>query len=102
MSAKRKRPHSAVNGEGWLMSYADMTTILLSLFIVLTTLGQDQTGINFYKGVESFRESQHRFGLPGQFGSSGSIHDLEAPMARYSLDGEGEREGGGEAKHGHG
>lgn len=50
--------------EVWLISYADMITGLLVMFVALTTLGLDQTGISLANAVGSFLESQRRFGLP--------------------------------------
>lgn len=49
---RRKKALAAVNTEGWMMSYADMVTILLAMFIVLSTLGKDQTGASLQKGLE--------------------------------------------------
>ncbi len=86
MSKRRKPAQSAVNTEGWLMSYADMTTILLSLFIVLTTLGKDQTGVNFEKGIESFRESRRDLGLPGMFSSSAALNQNEHLKITYPVE----------------
>jgi flagellar motor protein MotB len=68
--AKHKKPDDAVNTEGWMMSYADMATVLLAMFIVLSTLGKDQTGVSLAKGMESWRDSRQTFGLAGMFQTS--------------------------------
>ncbi len=70
MLRRRKSADSHINTEGWMMSYADMATILLAMFIVLSTLGKDQSGVNLYNGTGSFRKALDSFGLPGAFSSS--------------------------------
>jgi hypothetical protein len=76
-----------VNPEGWLMSYADMVTILLALFIVLSTLGKDQTGVSLQEGLESFRESRATFGAGGLFDRSARGIQHEATGPRYLTEG---------------
>src|SRR5207244_10746573 len=83
---------AAVNTEGWMMSYADMATILLAMFIVLSTLGKDQTGASLQKGLESWRASRQFFGLNGLFNNSNMQTQLghRGPHYVYSQDdGEG-------------
>jgi hypothetical protein len=85
----RKHALAAVNTEGWMMSYADMATILLAMFIVLSTLGKDQTGASLQKGLESYRESRQNFGLPGFFSTSNSPNPFGKSRPYYSLPGDG-------------
>ncbi len=61
---RRKCAGSAINTDGWMMSYADMATILLAMLIVLSTLSRDQTGITLYHGAGSFVQALGSFGLP--------------------------------------
>src|SRR5437764_5547606 len=84
--ARRKRSDSKINTEGWMMSYADMATILLAMFIVLSTLGKDQTGASLQKGLESWRESRQMFGLDGVFQTSGQPNRFSSASPRYMLD----------------
>ncbi len=83
--AKKRRPPPAghINSEGWMVSYADMATILLAMFIVLSTLGKDQTGVNLYNGTGSFKHALDCFGLPGLFGDSSQPLQFEAPNPHY-------------------
>src|SRR5215471_2745480 len=90
MAKHRKKAETAVNTEGWMMSYADMATILLAMFIVLSTLGKDQTGVSLYNGTGSFRRALDCFGLPGLFPNSAKPIQAEAPGPRYQIKGEGE------------
>jgi hypothetical protein len=90
MSKKKKVTSSAINTEGWMMSYADMATILLAMFIVLSTLGKDQTGVNLYNGTGSFRTALDSFGLPGLFSNSSKVIQAETPNPSYQVGGEGD------------
>jgi flagellar motor protein MotB len=88
--AKRKKGHeSAINAEGWMMSYADMITLLLALFIMLSTLGKDQTGMRLQKGLESYREHVSWFGLSGLFGGADKGMQDDSPMPKYPYEAEG-------------
>ena len=77
--APRPKRESAIHPNGWMLSYADMATILLAMFIVLSTLGKDQTGIRLAAGTGSYRETRDRFGLPGSL--SGSSQAMPLPFA---------------------
>src|SRR5947209_7064065 len=81
--ARKKAGDSPINTEGWMMSYADMATILLAMFIVLSTLGKDQTGVNLHNGTGSFRQALDAFGLPGLFSTSSRVIPLETASPRY-------------------
>ncbi len=83
MAKKRKSPDAHINTEGWMMSYADMATILLAMFVVLSTLGKDQTGVNLYSGTGSFKHALDCFGLPGFFSSGPKPVQMEAPSPKY-------------------
>lgn len=83
---RRKDHHhheSSVNTNGWMMSYADMATTLLAMFIVLSTLGKDQTGISLYNGTGSFIRALDSFGLPGMLMGSKKVIQLQAPGPHY-------------------
>src|SRR5438046_8282128 len=97
----RKKGLAAINTEGWMMSYADMATILLAMFIVLSTLGKDQTGASLQKGLESWRETRQSFGLGGIFSTSDRPGGLGSTGPHYNLEGPGEG-GTGQADSGSG
>lgn len=65
MRLGRKLADSPIHTDGWMMSYADMVTILLAMFIVVSTLSRDQTGLSLYRGAASFSKALRSFGLPG-------------------------------------
>jgi hypothetical protein len=62
---KHATPEEHVNSLAWMVSYADMATILLAMFIVLSSLSKDQTGLTLYKGTGSFDKAMKSFGMPG-------------------------------------
>jgi hypothetical protein len=99
----RKRKNSGVskvNTEGWMMSYADMATILLAMFIVLSTLGKDQTGFNLNKALESVERHRNLFGLPGFLFSSAQPFQLDKVSSRYLTEqAERDPEPGNHPKH---
>ena len=103
--AKKKGAEGAINTEGWMMSYADMATVLLAMFIVLSTLGKDQTGVSLQRGLESWRDSRASFGLSGAFQTSSQVFQQDAVAPHYVLEsdsppdgGEGPDKGAGQAQ----
>ena len=92
MARKKKGDDGAINTEGWMMSYADMATVLLAMFIVLSTLGKDQTGISLQKGLESWRDSRHTFGLGGAFQTSSQVFQRDAVSPHYAHGEDGDPE----------
>src|ERR1700674_1695735 len=100
---RRKRGFPGINTEGWMMSYADMATTLLAMFIVLSTMGKDQTGISLYNGTGSFVHAEQSFGLPGLFPNSSKVIVLPEPGPHYQsdqVDDETSEHGGGGGKDG--
>src|SRR5437773_494884 len=88
----KRRKHAAdghVNTEGWMMSYADMATTLLAMFIVLSTMGKDQTGVSLYNGTGSFFHALDTLGLGGNFTASAKAIQFDAYGPKYQLKGEG-------------
>lgn len=84
---KKKGGHGGgVNANAWMVSYADMATILLAMFIVLSTLGKDQTGISLYYGTGSFKQALKNFGLPGLSDNSSQVVPLKSSGTAYPTD----------------
>jgi flagellar motor protein MotB len=83
---KKKSGHAEVNANAWMISYADMATILLAMFIVLSTLGKDQTGISLYYGTGSFKQAMKNFGLPGLYSNSSQVVPLKSSGTAYPTD----------------
>ena len=78
--------HGGVDPNGWMISYADMVTILLAMFIVLSTLAQDQTGISLYHGTGSYHKAVNSFGIPGLMSYTEKSVQQNHSGPRYSVD----------------
>jgi flagellar motor protein MotB len=95
---QKKGGHGAVpDSLAWMMSYADMATILLAMFIVLSTFAKDQTGISLYYGTGSFREAVANFGVPGLTANSSRVIPMQAPGPQHALPGQEASESGPES-----
>jgi hypothetical protein len=81
----KKGGHGGPDSLAWMMSYADMATILLAMFIVLSTFAKDQSGISLYYGTGSFRAAVTTFGLPGLMPNSSQVVSLNAPGPQHTL-----------------
>ncbi len=78
--------HGGIDPNGWMMSYADMVTILLAMFIVLSTLAKDQTGISLYHGTGSYHKAVNSFGIPGLMGYSDQTVPKNESGPRYTME----------------
>ena len=83
---KKKAGESGIDPNAWMMSYADMVTILLAMFIVLSTLSKDQTGLSLYYGTGSYRKAVKSFGLPSNTDNTAKTVPLNTPGPRYSYE----------------
>jgi Membrane MotB of proton-channel complex MotA/MotB len=86
---RKKKAHVGGGGpdaNAWMVSYADMATILLAMFIVLSTFSQDQTGITLYHGTGSFKKGLKNFGLPGLSPNSTQTVPLNHAGPQHSFD----------------
>lgn len=83
---KKQAEEKKVNVNGWMVSYADMVTILLAMFIALSALTRDQTGLTFLAGTGSFRDRIKSFGIPGFMPNSSHViqHHADGPL--YSIE----------------
>ena len=82
---RRKRADGRINTTGWMISYADMATILLAMFIVLSTLGKDQTGISLQQATGSLEKARTSFGLPGLFATTSQPIPMRGPTPHYAF-----------------
>lgn len=56
LNAKKRRPEEAEEGEAWLMSYADLITLLLAVFVLLFSLASidNQKVANVTKAIATY------------------------------------------------
>ena len=89
MASKKKKKSGDGGGEeqpSWMVSYADMATVLLALFIALSSMAKDQTGLAFYYGTGSFRNALKSFNLPGLSDRETRNVPLSLPGPMFSAD----------------
>ncbi|MGE5295466.1 MAG: flagellar motor protein MotB [Solirubrobacterales bacterium] len=81
MSEKKIASPPEEKGESaplWMISFADMISLLMAFFVMLLTMSNEKSGKLFVEGngifektLYGFRRSVDNFGLPGLFGSAG-------------------------------
>lgn len=72
----------------WLISYADMMTTLVVMFIALSALNMDQTGIRITNAIGSFVHSQNTSGISGLFPSSSEAMNWEHVSPHWLIAGQ--------------
>ncbi len=95
MARKKKGGDAGSSSEeAYLIAFGSTMTILLALFIVLSTLSQSQEA-GFRKGTGSFVRALNTFGLAGLFSGTREAVDFESVSPHYQV-GEGEGDKGGD------
>lgn len=87
MLFKRKKKEAAGGfGDIWLISYADMITTMLVVFVALTSLSmKDQTGALLTDALGHFVDAQDAFGGPSDFPPSGRAMQLTTMNPAYPV-----------------
>lgn len=69
----------------FIVTYSDMVTLLLTFFVLLLTLAEEQTeDVRFKAGINSFRAAVTDIGLSGIMFSKSSGPEFQYPKARYA------------------
>jgi hypothetical protein len=99
----KKAPPKEEQGEKaplWMISFADMISLLMAFFVMLLTMATTrsgklcETGMGvFERSIQGFRDSIASFGVPGVLGEKKSL-GFERTMRRFAVEGEKEETGG--------
>jgi chemotaxis protein MotB len=81
MSRSSKKRHLAEYEEGWLMTYADMITLLLCVFLIMLSVSQPE--LKKLKEIEKQLRSQ--FGNTDSLELINDLHSTAAPSPFFSI-----------------
>jgi outer membrane protein OmpA-like peptidoglycan-associated protein len=77
----------------WIISFADMISLLMAFFVMLQTLATEHTNELFTTGrgkfvvtMGEFKRTINGFGMPGLFGDSADNHSFGVPRKQYNFD----------------
>jgi outer membrane protein OmpA-like peptidoglycan-associated protein len=90
---KKKQAQEEESGEKaplWIISFADMISLLMAFFVMLQTLATEHTNEMFTTGrgafeatMGEFRRNIDYFGIPGLFGASTENHSFRANRKKH-------------------
>lgn len=86
---KRRRTTSGEDGArvpAYIVTFSDMVTLLLTFFVLLLSMAEDQNTELFRAGQSAFKRALADFGLSGYLFSSHSGPEFDHPKAKYRVD----------------
>ncbi len=78
-------PAQKEGAPAWMVSFGDMMTLILTFFILLVSMSQEQQVGLMAKGIGSFMVSVRSFGLPGVLDKSEEAAIFEEVRSRFNL-----------------
>jgi len=87
MSSKRtSSEQSGSQVPGYIVTFSDMVTLLLTFFVLLLAMADEQHEDLFTAGQSAFKRALADFGLSGYLLSKHSGLDFQHPKAKYKID----------------
>lgn len=87
MSGKvRKPPEPKQGAPAYIVTFSDMITLLLTFFVLLLSLADDQKEGLFSKGQNSFKRAVADFGLAGLMFSKNEGEQFSHPKIKYKIE----------------
>ena len=69
----------------WMVSFGDMMTLILTFFILLVSMSEEQQQGLLAKGLGSFIVSIRSFGMPGVMGDAEKLQVFEQVRVKFNL-----------------
>jgi outer membrane protein OmpA-like peptidoglycan-associated protein len=93
MSKKPAQEESGEKAPLWIISFADMISLLMAIFVMLQTMATEHTNELFTSGrgkfeatIGEFKRTINGFGIPGMFGNSAGSHSMGTPRKQHHFD----------------
>ena len=87
MKLKKHAPDAKPSVPGYIVTFSDMITLLLTFFVMLLSMAETQVEKHkFEKGVYSFRRAISDFGMSGILVNQSNSPSFEHPQVRYRVD----------------
>lgn len=91
--SKKKAPEPKQGAPAYIVTFSDMITLLLTFFVLLLSLADDQDEGLFSQGQNSFRRAVADFGMAGMMFSKDQGDQFSHPKIKYKIEkGEDESE----------
>lgn len=92
MSRKKSGGQDGPSVPAYIVTFSDMVTLLLTFFVLLLSMAEDNNPEKFRLGQESFRRSLANFGLRGILYTLSTNNNYSEDMINYPIDEDEEKQ----------
>ncbi len=86
MSGKSKVPEPKQGAPAYIVTFSDMITLLLTFFVLLLSLADEQKEGMFQQGKNSFKRAVADFGMAGRMFSKNAGSQFSHPKIKYRIE----------------